>query len=116
MSGFCVYGVTMKDCLEKAAKKTSSYDKALKRHLTVDEYKTKVDALAKELFAAGKGSKQISPAFDAPQFASDWIQVAKKTIENHSIRIMARGEKVDDKGGPVLRKGVPVIGWTPYKL
>jgi hypothetical protein len=115
MSGFCVFGVTMEQCIEKARKKVKSYDKEAKRHLEVEEYNAKVEVLARELFATGKGAKQISPAFDAPQFARDWIELAKKTIQSHSIRMMARGEKIDDKGGPVLRKGKPVIGWTPYQ-
>lgn len=115
MSAFCVFGVSMKDCIDRATKRTGVYDKELKRNLTAEEHKAKVDALAKVMFEAGKGSKQISPAFDAPHFAQDWVAIAKRTIETHSIKIMCRGEKVDDKGGAVLRKGKPVIGWTPYK-
>jgi len=114
MGGFCVFGVTMEDCVARATKKIRVYDKELKRNLTPLEHKEKVDALAKEMFVACHRAKQISPAFDAPQFAKDWIEVAKRTINAHSIKIMARDEKIDEKGNPVLRKGKPVIGWTPY--
>jgi hypothetical protein len=29
--------------------------------------------------------------------------------------VMRKGEKVDEKGAPVLRNGRPVIGWIPYR-
>lgn len=115
MSAFCVFGVTMDDCVNLARKKTKIKDRELKRLLTQEEWVAKCDKLAREMFENCVGSKQISPAFDAPQFAHDWIEVAKKTIESKSIRIMCRGKKVDDKGGDVIRKGQPVIGWVPYE-
>lgn len=78
MSGFCVFGVTMEDCIARARKKTRTRCKELKRELTLEEWAAKADKLAREMFEACHGAKQISPAFDAPQFAADWIAVAKK--------------------------------------
>lgn len=115
MSAFCVFGVSREDCRKKAERKVRVYDKELKRMLTPEEWKERVDALTEELFAQWHAPKQISPSFDAPQFARDWIEVAKRCAQIEQPKIMCRGEKVDPKGKLVLRKGKPVIGWTLYE-
>lgn len=114
MSAFCVYGVSLAHCVKVAEKKVRSYDKELKRDLTQEEWKERVYTLALEMFEHSARPRQISPAFDAPQFANDWIEVAKRTAKIHSQKLMRRGEKKDKKGNPVVRKGSPVIGWIPY--
>lgn len=115
MSAFCVFGVSMEDCKEKARRKTPAYDKELKRKLSQEEFAEKVSAAAQLLFDSWTGSKQISPAFDAPQFCHDWISVAGKHASIRSPKIMCKGAKIDAKGNEVMRKGNLVIGWTPYK-
>jgi hypothetical protein len=114
MSAFCVFGITLDQCKKAAAKKVSTWDDKKKQPISMAEWSEKVDALALELFEKASRAKQISPAFDAPQFASDWISVADKTVKARSMKIMRRGKKVDEKGAPVLRKGKPVIGWIPH--
>lgn len=114
MSAFCVFGVTLENCKKAAEKKVSTWDSKLQVHISPAEWRKRVDALAAEIFESAKRSKQISPAFDAPQFANDWIGVADRTTKARAMRIMRRGEKTDEKGAPVIRKGKPVIGWIPY--
>jgi hypothetical protein len=115
MGAFCVFGVSLEDCKIKARRKVKTYDKAEKRPLTQDEWAERVQKLARELFESWSVTpKQISPAFDAPQFCEDWLKIAAIDRQVITPRIMCRGEKIDPKGAPVIRKGAPVIGWIPY--
>lgn len=114
MTAFCVLGITLNDCRKLAEKKVPQKDPQTKQLLTIAEWRDRVDALAAEIFESHERSKQISPAFDAPQFANDWIGVAERTVRAKAMRIMTRGEKKDKKGIPLVRKGKVVIGWVPY--
>lgn len=116
MSSFCVFGVTREQCKKIARDKISQYDKDIERFLTQEEYAARVDAMAKELFEGGARSKQISPAFDAPQFARDWIAVGLKAQAIRTPKIMVLGVKCDKQGAEKMnKKGLPVISWLPYK-
>lgn len=115
MSAFCVFGVTRSQCKKMAEEKVESYDRDLQRHLTKEELAVRVEEVAQELFESSARTKQISPAFDAPQFAKDWIAVGLKTKTIRSPKIMTRGKKIDKKGAPKMnKKGEEVIGWIPY--
>jgi hypothetical protein len=115
MSAFCVFGVTYDACVEQAKKKVEPYIKEQgkpTRAMTPEEYAGAVREKADALFESAR-EKQISPAFDAPQFADDWIAIANRS-KARALKIMRKGQKVNDKGAPILRNGKPVIGWIPY--
>ena len=116
MSTFVVFGVCMEDCKEAAFKKTKTWSKELKRQLTVEEHATKANEMAAEMFREFARPKQISAAFDTPHFAQDFIAIAKKTLQAHSLKIMVKAQKYDEKGRPMSRKnGLPLLAWTAYK-
>lgn len=109
MSAFCVYGVSMRNCLEKAREELEK-----NRGIPANEWNAKVSKRAEELFNLFR-VKQISPAFDAPEFCRDWIAVGEKTKQIKWPTIMCKGPKLDAKGEPMLRKGGrPLIGWIPF--
>lgn len=116
MGGFCVFGVTRQDCLKRARTKVSTRDPVTKLQLTPAEWAKRVEAAADQLFETAR-PKQISPAFDSPQFCADWIEAGLRGLPPPQIRapqVMVKGRKVDAKGKERTRKGVPVIGWIPY--
>lgn len=107
MSAFCVFGVSKSIC-----KKTAERKIAVTEKITIEQWAKKRDEMAEALFDGDARRVQISPKFDAPQFAEDWINSAR-----HEVRdcvIMVRGEKVDKHGGPIIKGGVPVMTWVEY--
>lgn len=114
MSAFCVYGVTYDSCKKQAQKKLSPHviDGKTTRMMTAEEYAAAIEEMATALFIKSK-AKQVSPAFDAPQFAKEWIDVAQRT-KARALKVMRKGERTNAKGAPILKNGKPVIGWIPY--
>jgi len=71
---------------------------------------------ALKILEAGR-ARQVSPAFDAPQFCRDWIELARKTVRATGLKVMVRDVKTDSKGNVVTRKKstVPLMTWRPYR-
>lgn len=113
MSTFCVFGIKHSDCVEKARKAMPTM--IGREVISRERWAMYCDLLADHIYQQSARETQISPAFDASQFAIDWINTAKRTGQIAQARVMAKGEKFDAKGAPVLRKGKPVIGWVEYK-
>jgi hypothetical protein len=114
MGAFCVYGISKSLCKQQADKKTlTRHCKELGRTPTVSEWGAKRDAMAAKLFDEATKRAKISPEFDAPQFARDWIAAALREIKQPMI--MALAEKTDAKGERVLKGGAPVMTWVEYK-
>ncbi|MPS30538.1 MAG: hypothetical protein E2576_14500 [Alcaligenaceae bacterium] len=89
---------------------------ARRRQISREERAALVDKRAEELFEK-RAVRQISPAFDAPQFAHEWLDIARRSTEVRGGCLMVRGPKVDSKGAVVISKvtGRPTITWLPYK-
>lgn len=115
MTAFCVFGITRAQCKKIADDKVPMRDEN-KRPYTQEERAALVEKMAGELFEAGVRTKQISPAFDTPHFAEDWIAIGKKAGEIRDPKIMKRGTKTDKHGNPKVNKktGAEVISWVPY--
>ncbi|OZI39000.1 hypothetical protein CEG14_05545 [Bordetella genomosp. 1] len=120
MTAFCVFGITeplARKSAEAASKtwlaKMSSQERAEVTAATVDAW---IRDRTAEMLKNGK-PKQVSAAFDAPQFAEDWIALAKRTVKARGLRVMVRGEKTDRHGATVISKRTkrPVIAWVPYQ-
>lgn len=115
MSAFCVFGMTLSHAQKLAAKRLekSGADVSCK---TKEEWRNKVQAAA-EAILTSHAPTQVSPTFDAPQFARDWIEVAKQTSKIYAPVVMVRSQKIDKHGNTVISKatGQPALGWSPYK-
>lgn len=46
--------------------------------------------------------RQLSPMFDAPQYAEQFIELARKTLKCRDMHIRAKAVLVDAKGKPII--------------
>lgn len=111
MSDFCVFGVSKVACICKAetlaAKRTN--------YMPVNQYLQMTREIADKLFHSEK-PKQVSPRFDSPQFAAEWIDIRVRGGALRSARIMTFGVRLDKNGNERMnKKGEPIIGWVPYE-
>ncbi|MNP81754.1 hypothetical protein D3C76_1802060 [compost metagenome] len=65
---------------------------------------------------AGEKVKQLSQMFDAPQYAQQFMELARKTGKCRDLRIRAKCEITDAKGKPVINQKtkMPKVGWVEY--
>ncbi|MOA41404.1 hypothetical protein D3C78_1633590 [compost metagenome] len=65
---------------------------------------------------AGEKVKQLSQMFDAPQYAQQFMELARKTGQCRDLRIRAKCVITDAKGKPVINQKtkLPKVGWTDY--
>jgi hypothetical protein len=115
MTSFCVFGITQETALAAATKKVKVYEQGgvmKPQH----QYERELKEKAESLFETMKPI-QISPAFDAPQFAQDWAGVAARTVKCRSLEVMARAPKHNKKGDVMRSKktGRPLLAWRPYE-
>lgn len=119
MSAFCVFGMTEPIARKAAAK---AWDKHLAtmtkevRACLTDKDEADWIAVKQEYLLAKAKPVQVSGAFDAPQFAYDYIALTERMHRASRLSVMVRGEKCDAKGTPIISKTTkkPVIGWIPY--
>ncbi|CAK9889167.1 hypothetical protein [Pseudomonas fluorescens] len=83
--------------------------------LTQAEWNLAVEQQAAKIMA-GEKVKQLSQMFDAPQYAQQFMELARKTGKCRDLRIRAKCEITDAKGKPVInpKTKMPRIGWTDY--
>lgn len=65
---------------------------------------------------SGEKVKQLSQLFDAPQYAQQFMTLARKTGRCRDLRIRAKCIITDAAGKPVINKKTkaPKIGWVDY--
>ncbi|MBV8660374.1 MAG: hypothetical protein JO142_21350 [Burkholderiales bacterium] len=114
MSAFCVFGVSRQICKTAAEKQVSilSTGAAGRNYKTPEEWGKEVEGAASKIFEEATKIGRISPEFDTPQFCEDWIAVSPDQVR--LTQIMVRVPARDKEGGVKMRKGVPVMAWTPY--
>ena len=83
--------------------------------LTIAEWELAVDQQAAKIMS-GEKVKQLSQLFDAPQYAQQFMELARKTGKCRDLRIRAKCEITDTKGNPVINQKtkMPKVGWTEY--
>lgn len=114
MSTFCVFGIKKSSCIEKARKLIPTAIK--KVSLTVSEHSYFAGLLSEHLFLDDEiKTAQISPAFDSPKFAQDWMDLATKSGEARRLKIMAKVDKKDKGGEFIIKKGARIKTWEEYK-
>jgi len=114
MSAFCVFGVSREICRTAVAKQQPVFlvGPFGRRDLTPQEWGAEVERIADRVFNETTKIGRISPEFDSPQFCNDWIAVSPDQVK--LTQIMVRIPATDKQGGVKMRKGVPVMAWTPY--
>lgn len=113
MSTFAVFGMTRAAAIEMARKKVPTIQQNMV--IPQEEWEKRVQATA-EAIMRGDQIKQLSDAFDAPQFAQQWIDIALRGQACRGLHIRAKQVLKDEKGGVqyTARGKTPKKGWLPY--
>lgn len=120
MSTFAVFGMTRDVALAEAKKrvKTSKPGKAggPSIQLTPAQWGEAVAKYVEKLMS-GEKVKQLSNMFDAPQYAQQFIDLAKRSGDCRDLHIRARCALVGANGKPVInpKTKMPKIGWSNYQ-
>lgn len=116
-----VFGMTRSAALEEAKKKTPSQrdDKDApggKRQLTMAEWLAACEAAADQIMA-GRKVRQLSVLLDSPDFAQQFIDLARRTDKCRDMRIKARCVLTDAQNKPILDKktNAPRYGFTEWQ-
>ncbi len=115
---FCVYGVSRTLCRKQAAKKVPEYThgesggKKVVNVLSAPAWGDLVKAEGDKIFEASIKRAKISPEFDAPQFARDWIAAQPSDVKDTVV--MCRAPKLDKLGAVVMKLGAVVMTWVEW--
>lgn len=66
-----------------------------------------------EQIMGGGTVRQLSPLFDAPQYAEQFIELARKTLRSRDLKIRAKAALTDAKGKRIInpKTKAPKIGF-----
>lgn len=120
MSTFAVFGMTRDVATAEAKKtvKTTRPDPKRNGHnieLSIDDWMHKVGVRADQIMASAR-VKQLSPLFDAPQYAEQFIELARKGGKCRDMRIRAKRTLIDAQGEPIInpKTKAPKVGFTDW--
>lgn len=119
MSTFAVFGMTRDVALAEARKKVSTTrldDSGQRLQLTPQEWQQACEERADKIMAS-KRVKQLSPLYDAPQYAEQFIAIARRTLDCRDLQIKAKSVLLDAQGEPLKDKktGAPKVGLQAYQ-
>ncbi|WP_207239425.1 hypothetical protein [Pseudomonas sp. GW456-L15] len=121
MSTFAVFGMTAGVALAEARKITKTTKPIGKAgcpplELTLPEWNEAVEKQAAAIFG-GEKVKQLSQLFDAPQYAQQFIELARKAGPCRDLRIRAKAVLTDAEGKPVInpKTKAPMVGWADWQ-
>ncbi|MCK9801427.1 hypothetical protein M1B34_28100 [Pseudomonas sp. MAFF 302030] len=120
MSTFAVLGMTIDVAKTEARKKTAGTRKNAKATGGVEPIPEAewLELVAKrtEKIMGGCTVRQLSPLFDAPQYAEQFIELARKTLRCRDMQIRAKAVLVDAKGKPIInpKTKAPKVGFSAW--
>ncbi|KPA87336.1 hypothetical protein PF66_06159 [Pseudomonas asplenii] len=121
MSTFAVFGMTADVALAEARKTTPTKKPPLKQgampeEMSLGEWNSAVRKAADKIMRGTK-VRQLSPVFDAPQYAEQFAALARKTGNCRDLRVRAKCALTDAEGNPIINKKTkaPRIGWVDYQ-
>ncbi len=121
MSTFAVFGMSENWAREEAKEHTPTFknESGKRIDLTVSEWEAEVESQIKKIMT-GKKCVRLSPMFDAPQYAKQFMEMARASIVCRDLRIRTKAVLVDAKNKPILnaKTGAPKVGfsdWSPEK-
>lgn len=84
--------------------------------MTLAEWEEAVKRNA-EAIMAGEKVKQLSALFDTPQYAQQFIELAKRSGSCRDLKIRCKAALLDENGKKILspKTKMPVIGWADWK-
>jgi len=114
VSTFAVWGMTRSHAYSIARKKTPTIDRG-GYVLHESEWLQRV-AAETEAIMRGESIRQLSPKFDAPQFADQFIAMAMRTERHRDLQVRAYRQAKDAAGKPIYvgKSKKPKMEWQPY--
>ena len=115
MSVFAVWGMTYAHAYGLAQKKTQTIDKD-GNIIPEPEWLERVRERA-EAILDGELIRQLSPKFDAPQFAEEFIDIVRRMNRHRDLQIRVWRQATDDADKPAYsKKGKkPKMEWSTYE-
>ncbi len=85
--------------------------------LALAEWNEAVDKQAAAIFG-GEKVKQLSQLFDAPEYAQQFIELARRAGPCRDLLIRAKAVLTDAEGKPVInpKTKTPKVGWADWHL
>ncbi|MGF6695175.1 acyl-CoA reductase-like NAD-dependent aldehyde dehydrogenase [Metapseudomonas resinovorans] len=118
MSTFAVFGMTRDQALADARKNVKTTRRTPQGEVAIplSEWVQLCEKRADEIMAGTK-VKQLGPLFDAPQYAEEFIALARRTLTCRHLHIRCKVVLTDASGKPLTNKkiGAPKIGWRDYE-
>lgn len=114
MTVFAVWGMTVSHAHEIAKKKTRTITEG-GAIIPESEWLQRVKETT-ETIMRGKQIKQLSVKFDAPRFAREFLDIARRNGAHRDLRIRVWCPLTDDAGKPIYSKNgkKPRMGWADY--
>ena len=119
MTTFAVFGMSENWAREEAKEHTPTFknENGKRVDLTVSQWEAEVEVQIAKIMA-GKKCVRLSPMFDAPQYAQQFMDMARKSIVCRDLKIRTKAVLVDAKKKPILnaKTGAPRVGfadWVP---
>ena len=121
MSTFAVFGMTRDVALAEAKKRTKGTRKNVKapggvEPIPLAEWMELVEKKTEQIMG-GDTARQLSPLFDAPQYAEQFIELARKTIQCRDLRIRAKRVMTDADNKPIInpKTKAPKVGFCEWQ-
>jgi len=117
MTTFAVFGMSENWAREEARENTSTHKtvdgKRIER--TIREWEEAVEAQVAKIMA-GKKCVRLSPMFDAPQYAQQFMEMARASIVCRDLKIRTKAVLVDAKNKPIInaKTGAPKVGFADW--
>lgn len=117
MTTFAVFGMSENWAREEAREITGTIKVVDGKRivLTIPEWEAAVEAQVAKIMA-GKKCVRLSPFFDAPQYAQQFIDMARGSITCRDMKIRTKAVLVNAKGEPIINQktGVPKVGFADW--
>ncbi|WP_330114110.1 hypothetical protein SA496_15695 [Pseudomonas sp. JS3066] len=118
MSTFAVFGMTRDQALADARKNVKTTRRTPQGEVAIplSEWVQLCEKRADEIMAGTK-VKQLGPLFDAPQYADEFIALARRTLKCRDLQIRCKAALTDAQGNPLINKKTkaPKVGWQDYE-
>lgn len=120
MSTFAVFGMTRPVAFAEAKKRIKGTRKNLQapggvEQIPLAEWLAMVERKTEQIMGGGT-VRQLSPLFDAPQYAEQFIELARKTLQCRDMKIRTKAVLVDAKGKPIInpKTKAPKVGFAEW--
>lgn len=117
MTTFAVFGMSESWAREEAKETTSTHkmEGAKRIERTITEWEEAVEAEVVRIMASKK-SVRLSPMFDAPQYAQQFIEMARASIVCRDLKIRTKAVLVDAKNKPIInpKTGAAKVGFADW--